>query len=33
MAEPALKQQRFVAPFSFDRMTWIKPSFLWLEPL
>src|SRR5690606_33784699 len=21
---------RFVAPFSFHRMTWIKPSFLWL---
>jgi len=30
IAEPALKQQRFVAPFSFGRMTWIKPSFLWL---
>lgn len=30
VAEPALKQQRFVAPFSFYRMTWIKPSFLWL---
>ncbi|QDT98223.1 DUF4291 domain-containing protein [Gimesia aquarii] len=30
IADPALKQQRFVAPFSFNRMTWIKPSFLWL---
>jgi hypothetical protein len=30
IAEPALKAQRFVAPFSFRRMTWIKPSFLWL---
>jgi hypothetical protein len=30
IAEPALKQQKFVAPFSFNRMTWIKPSFLWL---
>lgn len=27
---PALKNQKFVAPFSFNRMTWIKPSFLWL---
>jgi hypothetical protein len=30
LAEPALAQQRFVSPFSFQRMTWIKPSFLWL---
>lgn len=30
IADLALKQQRFVAPFSFNRMTWIKPSFLWL---
>jgi hypothetical protein len=30
IAEPALKAQRFVEPFSFGRMTWIKPSFLWL---
>src|SRR5579862_2673190 len=30
IALPALKAQRFVAPFSFNRMTWIKPSFLWL---
>lgn len=27
---PAVRQQRFVAPFSWGRMTWIKPSFLWL---
>lgn len=30
IAEAALKQQRFVPPFSLQRMTWIKPSFLWL---
>jgi len=30
IAVPALKAQKFVAPFSFNRMTWIKPSFLWL---
>lgn len=30
IAEPALANQKFVAPFSFNRMTWIKPSFLWL---
>ena len=30
IAGPALAAQRFVAPFSFNRMTWIKPSFLWL---
>ena len=30
IADPALDAQRFVAPFSFGRMTWIKPSFLWL---
>jgi len=30
IAEPAIAAQRFVAPFSFGRMTWIKPSFLWL---
>lgn len=30
IAGPALAAQRFVPPFSFDRMTWIKPSFLWL---
>ncbi|MEU3772241.1 DUF4291 domain-containing protein [Streptomyces sp. NPDC032472] len=30
IAEPALAAGRFVPPFSFHRMTWIKPSFLWL---
>ncbi len=30
IAEPALKGQKFIAPFSMNRMTWIKPSFLWL---
>src|SRR5437660_1163349 len=30
IAVPALKAKRFVPPFSFGRMTWIKPSFLWL---
>lgn len=30
IAASALKLQRFVSPFSFHRMTWIKPSFLWL---
>src|SRR6516225_4159075 len=30
IADRAVQAQRFVAPFSFRRMTWIKPSFLWL---
>ncbi|MEU6250572.1 DUF4291 domain-containing protein [Glycomyces sp. NPDC047010] len=30
IADAALRAGRFVAPFSFNRMTWIKPSFLWL---
>lgn len=30
ITKPALKAQKFVAPFSFNRMTWIKPSFNWL---
>jgi hypothetical protein len=30
IADAALKAGRFVPPFSFGRMTWIKPSFLWL---
>ena len=30
IAEPALAAGRFVPPFSRDRMTWIKPSFLWM---
>lgn len=30
IAIPAIKEQRFVSPFKMDRMTWIKPSFLWM---
>jgi hypothetical protein len=30
IARAALRAGRFVPPFSFNRMTWIKPSFLWL---
>ncbi|MEL6107603.1 MAG: DUF4291 domain-containing protein [Planctomycetota bacterium] len=30
IAEAAVKAGRFVEPFSWGRMTWIKPSFLWL---
>ena len=30
IAAPALAAQHFVPPFSFGRMTWIKPAFLWL---
>ncbi|MED5374611.1 MAG: DUF4291 domain-containing protein [Myxococcota bacterium] len=30
IADPALAAGRFVPPFSMTRMTWIKPSFLWL---
>lgn len=30
VAEPAVRAQRFVPPFSYSRMTWIKPSFRWL---
>jgi Domain of unknown function (DUF4291) len=30
IALPAIQNQRFVAPFSLERMTWIKPSFLWM---
>ncbi len=30
IADAALKAQRLVAPFSYLRMTWIKPSYLWL---
>lgn len=30
IAVAALEAGRFVAPFSWGRMTWIKPSFLWL---
>jgi hypothetical protein len=31
IARPAVKHQKFVSPpFKMDRMTWIKPSFLWM---
>lgn len=30
IADAASNAQRFVEPFSSGRMTWIKPSFLWL---
>jgi hypothetical protein len=30
IADAALAAGQFVAPFSFTRMTWIKPSLLWL---
>ncbi|MBF6463915.1 DUF4291 domain-containing protein [Nocardia beijingensis] len=30
IAEPALAAGTFVAPFRRERMTWIKPSFLWM---
>jgi hypothetical protein len=30
IADPALAEQRFVEPFNLDRMSWIKPSFLWM---
>ncbi len=30
IALPAIMNNRFEKPFSFNRMTWIKPSYLWL---
>ena len=30
IAEAALQAGKFTPPFSFGRMTWIKPSFLWM---
>ena len=30
IAVPAVAGQRFTAPFKLDRMTWVKPSFLWM---
>lgn len=30
IADAALNAGRFVPPFKRDRMTWIKPSFLWM---
>jgi hypothetical protein len=30
IADAALEAGTFVPPFKRDRMTWIKPSFLWM---
>jgi hypothetical protein len=30
IAVPAVAAQRLVPPFKMERMTWIKPSFLWM---
>lgn len=30
IALPAVANQKFVPPFKMERMTWIKPSFLWM---
>lgn len=30
ITRPALQAGRFVPPFKRDRMTWVKPSFLWM---
>lgn len=30
IADPAVRAGTFVPPFKRDRMTWIKPSFLWM---
>ncbi|WP_326981568.1 DUF4291 domain-containing protein [Chryseobacterium sp. MYb264] len=30
IAKSAVENQKFCSPFSFARMTWIKPSFLWM---
>lgn len=30
IADPSVAAKRFAPPFSWGRMTWIKPSFLWL---
>jgi Domain of unknown function (DUF4291) len=30
IAEPSLAAGTFVPPFGMSRMTWIKPSFLWM---
>ncbi|GAA5042323.1 hypothetical protein GCM10011506_44310 [Marivirga lumbricoides] len=30
IAIPAIKAQKFVPPFKMERMTWVKPSFLWM---
>ena len=30
IADAAIKAQKLLPPFTYDRMTWIKPSYLWL---
>lgn len=30
IALPAVANQKFIPPFKMERMTWIKPSFLWM---
>lgn len=30
IGKPAIKDKKFSSPFSYNRMTWIKPSFLWM---
>lgn len=30
IGKPAIENNAFKPPFSFNRMTWIKPSFLWM---
>lgn len=30
IAIPAVELQKFIPPFKMERMTWIKPSFLWM---
>lgn len=30
IANVALKAQQLLPPFSYDRMTWVKPSYLWM---
>ncbi|WP_341841767.1 DUF4291 domain-containing protein [Chitinophaga caseinilytica] len=30
IAQAAVRHQTFVSPFKAERMTWIKPSFLWM---
>ena len=30
IAQAAILNQKFVPPFKMERMTWIKPSFLWM---
>ncbi len=30
IADAAITSQRFVSPFSLQRMSWVKPNFLWM---